>query len=383
MNIRMKNESKISNGMKVGIIVEPYEERNASGIAQCILKQAEGLLELDKEHEYIVYTSTPFKKERLPSGARNVILPRSFLGKNIWFIKNSIFNKSLVSDVLIFNMPLLPLVLPKRIKAIPIFYELVYESPGGINLKNRILMALQKSMIATALSRAVHVLTPSEATRRDVLGKYKIEESKISVSYPGYQDFDTYTDSSPVEGLNSPYFLFIGKIKFKKNTHNIVRGFVQFKNKYRTSHKLYLAGVYGGEYYEGIKKYIAEEGLDAEVIFGGFVSNDEVYRLYKNAEALVFCTLKEGFGMPVIEAMDLGIPVITSDQPPLNEVAGGAALLVDPENVDEIAGAMFKISNDSALRSSLIEKGREHARNFSWEKHIQEIYNTVKASIGE
>jgi len=179
--------------------------------------------------------------------------------------------------------------------------------------------------------------------------------------------------------LGQPYFLFIGKIKFKKNIHNIVRGFVEFKSKYKTDHKLYLAGVYSGEYYEDIKKYVTEEGFGDDVIFGGFVSNDDVYRLYKNTDALVFCTLKEGFGMPVIEAMDLGIPVITSNQPPLDEVAGGAALLVDPENTDEIANAMFKVATDKNLRESLIGKGKEHAKLFSWEKHVKEIYNIVRS----
>jgi len=92
-----------------------------------------------------------------------------------------------------------------------------------------------------------------------------------------------------------------------------------FKGKYETKHRLYLAGVYGGEYYEGIKKYINEKGFDDDIIFGGFVGNDDVYRLYKNTDALIFCTLKEGFGMPVIEAMDLGVPgvfgVCLSGQP--------------------------------------------------------------------
>jgi len=155
--------------MKIGVIVEPYEERNASGIAQCILKQAEGLMKLDNNNEYIIYTSKPFKQDRLSSGAKNILLSSSFLGKNFWFIKNSIFNKSLMPDVLIFNMPLLPLVLPKHIKTIPIFYELIYKAPVGYSLKNKLLFAIQKAFVGRALKRAEHIITPSNATRGDVL----------------------------------------------------------------------------------------------------------------------------------------------------------------------------------------------------------------------
>lgn len=364
--------------MKIGIIVEPYEEKNASGIAQCILKQAEGLLKLDNENEYIIYTSTPFKKERLLNNAKNILLPRSFMGKNFWFIKNSILNKNLIPDILVFNMPLLPLILPRRILAIPIFYELIYEAPINLSFRDKILFAIQRFSTAIAIKRAIHIITPSYATRSDVLNNYKIEENKISVSYLGFQSFEAYTDSSLLSNLQRPYFLFVGKIKFKKNIHNIVRGFVKFKNKHKTQHKLYFAGVYGGKYFNDIKKYIIEEGFSNDVIFGGYVSNDDVYRLYKNTDALVFSTLKEGFGMPVIEAMDMFVPVITSNQPPLNEVAGGAALLVDPENTDDIADAMFKISTDRSLRKELIEKGEKNSKLFSWEKHIKELFNIVK-----
>src|SRR3989338_2694543 len=121
--------------MKIGIIVEPYEEKNASGIALCILNQTKHFLMFDKDNEYLIYTSSPFKKERLSANAKNILIPRSFFGKNLWFLKNAYFNKILIPDILIFNMPLLPLILPERVKTVPIFYEVVSEFGSGAREK--------------------------------------------------------------------------------------------------------------------------------------------------------------------------------------------------------------------------------------------------------
>lgn len=365
--------------MKIGIIVEPYEEDNASGIAQCILKQAVGLLEMDKKNEYIIYTTARFKKDHLINNSKNILVPRSFLGKNLWFIKNTIFNREIIPDVLIFNMPLLPLVLPRSIKTIPIFYELIYSAPDYASIKSKIINIIQRILVSFALKNAIHILTPSDATRNDILSNYKLDRDKVSTSYPGYQTFAADMGMTCTMAPDQPYFLFIGKIKFKKNIHNIVDAFIKFKNKYKTSHKLYLVGVYGGLYYKNIKKLIEARGLIDQVLFLGFVSNEDVYNLYKNTDALIFCTLKEGFGMPVIEAMATGVPVITSRRPPLDEVSGGAALLVDPENTDEIAEAMFKISDDKELRARMIKYGVRRSSFFSWDKHIQEIFNIIKS----
>ena len=280
--------------MKIGIIVEPYEEQNTSGISYSILSQTKGLLELDHENEYIIYTSKPFKKERLSGNARNILVPKSFLGKNLWFLKNSFFNKSVVPDVLIFNMPLLPLVLPKSIKTVPIFLERVYKAPKGLSLKRKILMVIQKSFVASAIKRAIFIVTPSNATRNDLLSYYRgVDENKVKNIYIGFHTLDGYDDESRLDELKDPYFLFIGRVKFKKNVHNMIEGFIIFKGKYKTDHKFYLAGLSDGKYKKDLEERAKKSGIEKDLIFGGFVSDSDKYRLYKNTDALVFSTLKE------------------------------------------------------------------------------------------
>lgn len=363
--------------MKIGIIIEPYEEKNASGIAHCILNQARGLMALDRGNQYIIYTSKPFKKERLTPNAQNVLIPSSFLGKNLWFVKQVLFAKSHAPDVLIFNMPLLPLVVPKGIATTPVFYELMYTAPKNLSFKRRILMAVQKFFIATSLKRAERIITPSNSTREDVIQYYGIPEKKVQTIYLGFQKLESSGDDAPLDNIDAPYFLFMGKVKFKKNVHNILEGFILFKKKHNTNHKLYLAGDYGGKYYDDLMRRITEEAMEKDVIFGGYKYGNDIYRLYKNTEALMFCTLQEGFGMPVIEAMDIGAPVITSDRPPLNEIGKDCSVLVDPEDAQDIANAMSRVVFEDGFRADLITKGRENAKKFSWEKHNKELLDIL------
>ncbi|MEK7590071.1 MAG: glycosyltransferase family 1 protein [Patescibacteria group bacterium] len=365
--------------MKIGIIVEPYEEQNTSGISYSILSQTRGLLELDHENEYIIYTSKSFKKERLTENARNILIPKSFLGKNLWFLKNSFFNRSVISDVLIFNMPLLPLVLPRHIKTIPIFLESVYKAPYGLSLKRRVSMIIQESFVGTAIKKAKFIITPSNATRDDLLSHHSVDENKVKNIYIGFHNLDGYNNESRLDELQESYFLFVGRVKFKKNIHNMLEGFIIFKDKYKTGHKFYLAGLSDGNYRKVLEKRAMEAGIGEDLVFGGFVSDEDKYRLYKNTDALVFSTLKEGFGMPVIEAMSLGALVITSNRPPLNEISNGAAILVNPESPDDIAKAMSEAVMNKELRKELIKKGKENAKLFSWEKHTKELFNVIKS----
>jgi len=359
--------------MKVGIVIAPYEEKNASGIAHCILNQAAGLIKKDTENEYLLYTSTPIAPHRLEGSARNIVVPSSFIGKNVWFLSMYLLRrKDMLPDVLLFNMPLLPLVLPSSIKTIPIYYELqAYgEAFGGVYEQVRRL----------AVKRAVRIITPSDGPRKDIIEHFEVEPEKVVRIYLGFQDLKAYAGKSSVYGTYRDHFLFVGKVKFKKNVHNILEGFILFKKKHPNSpHKLVLAGDYGGEYHALLQKSIAEERITEKVVFLGYMVKEDLYTLYVHAGALMFCTLQEGFGMPIIEAMDLGVPVITSNRAPMDEVGGEAAFIVDPESPKEIAQAMETAIFDEDKRSEAIRRGKERAKLFSWEKHTSELLDIIRS----
>lgn len=180
--------------------------------------------------------------------------------------------------------------------------------------------------------------------------------------------------------LPQKFFFFIGVIKPRKNVFNIVRAFDAFCKTISTHH-LVIAGSGGGEYYDSIRQYVSKCGLKERVHFLGFLSNNEVSFVYRRAEALVFPTLIEGFGYPVLEAMDCGIPVITSNLSSLKEIGEGAAVLVNPYDVAEIGKAMVSIAIDKVMRQDLIRKGFERAEKFSWKKSGAELKKLAESLL--
>ena len=312
-----------------------------------------------------------------------MLVPKSFLGKNAWFIYASLFRPKDVPDVLLFNMPLLPFVLPRSIVTIPIFYELsAYQKPGMKMSLRAMLMRLYRSFEKEAVRRARHVVTASTGVQKELIDYFGLDEEGVSVTRLGFQKFKDDSRTRSQFADQKGHFLFVGRVKHKKNVHNIVEGFIAFrKENPEASQKLFLVGLYGGSYYENIVARVRQEHLEKDVVFTGFVSDSDLYHLYKNAAGLVFCSLQEGFGMPLLEAMDFGIPVITSSRAPMNEVAGGAAYIVDPEEPSQIAEAMKTLAFDEKERQELIQRGTKRAKEFSWEKHALELMTIINKSI--
>ena len=176
-------------------------------------------------------------------------------------------------------------------------------------------------------------------------------------------------DRSHFQFLNLPtrnYFLYVGRQDPYKNLQRLITAFSALPN--RNDYELWLAGPYDKRYSPLLEIQTQELGISHLVKFLNYVSYDELPIIINQAIALVFPTLWEGFGLPVLEAMACGTPVITSNVSSLPEVAGDAAILINPYNPGEITAAMQAIINDSELRKQLSEKGLKRANQFSWEK---------------
>lgn len=179
-----------------------------------------------------------------------------------------------------------------------------------------------------------------------------------------------------------PFFLTVGTLEPRKNLRRLLRTFARFTQKTPANFKLVLAGGQGWME-EDLSTFIASLGITAEVILAGYVSDDQLSWFYRHCAAFLYPSLFEGFGLPVLEAMSLGAAVITSTTTSLPEVAGDAALLVDPENEKQLLAAMIKISQDDDLRQLLREKARKRSELFSWKKaasQVLEIYREVAVS---
>ena len=210
--------------------------------------------------------------------------------------------------------------------------------------------------------QAEHIICISESTANDIIQFYQIPSHKITpILLAG--------DSSHFQFLNLPtrnYFLYVGRQDPYKNLQRLITAFSALPH--RNDYELWLAGPYDQRYSPLLEIQTQELGISHLVKFLNYVSYDELPIIINQAIALVFPSLWEGFGLPVLEAMACGTPVITSNISSLPEVAGDAAILINPYNPGEITAAMTTIINDSETRKQLVEKGLKRANQFSWEK---------------
>jgi glycosyltransferase involved in cell wall biosynthesis len=225
---------------------------------------------------------------------------------------------------------------------------------------------------------AKKIIAVSENTKKDLMRLYNIPENKIEVAYEGVsQNVELPMINGKIKGLdiNAKFLLFIGRLEERKNIIGIIKAFEILKEKYAIPHKLVLAGKFGfGK--EKIIRELAGTNWPKDIVMTGFVSEKEKWSLLRKADAFLFPTFYEGFGLPILEAQSVGTPVVASNNSSVSELISGAngasAILVDPMNAEEIAEATQKILNDESFRSCLIERGLENMKRFSWEKCARE-----------
>ncbi len=353
--------------MRIGIILHPYDEDKPAGLARTIFEWTKGMLSIDKKNEYIVFLkNTPRKNPDLPGKNWRV----ESTGGGIFWLDN--LRKKTLCDVYVFNTPVMPLFFkPKRSVVLALDFAYYYLAPKTI--RGQFFKWFTYFYHFLSLKRANSIVAISRATRDDVVKLFGIPADRMSVIYLGYKHICAVSETAVSGTPSEKFFFFAGIIKERKNVYNTVRAFHLFSQKVK-GFKLAIAGSPTGSYFEKIKKYIAENHLSDSVIFLGHLNDGELSYVYKKAYAFLFPTLIEGFGMPVAEAMDCGVPVITSNQSSLKEVGGeGSSLLVDPYDPADIADKMVRLTEDESLRRRLIEKGNLQSKKFSWEHSAREL----------
>ncbi|GAB4525021.1 MAG: glycosyltransferase family 1 protein [Anaerolineae bacterium] len=224
-------------------------------------------------------------------------------------------------------------------------------------------------------SRATHVLADSQATADDLMRFYGTPARKIHVVYPGVFAPLVLDAAAVRDKYNLPerYFLFLGTLQPRKNIARIVQAYTQYRQHSADPAALVLAGGKGWLY----DPAWVEGAAGVQMI--GYIDEVDKGALYANALALVFTTLYEGFGFPVLEAMHCGTPVIASTTSSLPELTGEAGLLVDPTDTAAIAAAMQQIETDTGLRAALREKGYPQAQKFTWKAAAAQVWDVIEA----
>lgn len=232
-------------------------------------------------------------------------------------------------------------------------------------------------------AKANRIATVSEFSKQDIVKQYGIDPEKIDVVYNGANEAfiplteQQKTDQQKIYTDGKPYFVFVGALHPRKNLVNLFKAFDLFKESDNEGMKLLIVGEKMW-WTEAIKNAYEELTYKDDVIFSGRLSIDKLTRAVGAARALLYVSYFEGFGIPIVEAFNAEVPVITSNVTSMPEVAGDAALLVDPFSVESIADAMSRISKDKKLDKELIEKGRLQKTNFTWQKSSERLWGAIE-----
>lgn len=236
--------------------------------------------------------------------------------------------------------------------------------------------------------RADRIATVSEYTRKDIVKRYGVEAEKIDVVYNGANESYKPVDEITVKNTRkrytagAPYFVFVGTIHPRKNLSNLFRAFGAFKKRKESDIKLLIIGDRKWWTEDIRSSYESLEHKD-DVVFAGRLSTRELHHAVASALAMTYVSFFEGFGIPIVEAYYCGVPVITSNVTSMPEVAGDAALLVDPFSIDSICDAMMKIAWDKDLRMKLIKRGKMRGKEFTWQKSADKLWNSIMKTMDQ
>ncbi len=380
--------------MRIGFDLRPFL-RHATGVGIYYKNLLFSLARIDADNQYYLFSSSykdRFKQEELPPfsqcvfrDARYPVKLLNFLWQRMgWPSLDKFFN----TELDLTHSPI-PLLLPTKGKKIVTVYDLFFmDFPTFVHGEARKNFAKK---IENSLRRADGILVISQFVKDQIINRFSLNEDKIKVVYLGVNpDFSNKPSVAQAEivknkyDLPSKYILFVGAIEPRKNLVKLIEalGFIHEK-----SHDvpLVIVGKKGMDYQNLIKK-IEDNNLQSKVLFLDYIPEGDLKVLYHLASCLVFPSLSEGFGLPLVEAMAAECPLVISRAPALPEIAVDAALYFDPEDAEDMASQIITVLVDEDKRKNLIEKGNRRLGDFSWMQTAEntlEFYRSVSVSVPE
>ncbi len=356
--------------MRIGIDVRKI---NDFGIGTYIQNLIKYLLAVDKHNQYFLFFNHQdinrfhYPKEQVIKIIDNS--PKYSIREHF-----GLSHQARKYDLQLFHEPHYTLPYFLKCKKVVSIHDLIHlKFPQ--NLPSRRAYLYAKWMIGKAVKKADKILVGSENTKNDIMEIFKTRPDKIQVIFYGVDEiFKPVKDRNLLQNFKNKYklpdkfVLYSGSVRKHKNLENALRAFALLKDK---SLNLVLAGV-GLQNQKQLVPILKELMIENNVKIIPFLDYPELVLLYNCAEVLFFPTLYEGFGLPVLEAMACGVPVVSSNNSSIAEVSGEAAILVDPLNLREMAGRLEKVLQEASLRQRMVALGLERAKIFSWKKTAQE-----------
>jgi len=384
--------------MNITFDAQPLIDNQKTGVGFCEAGIVSALLHSHKGREYALdYFSFQHGKDK-EMRLKSFIHESCVLNPCAWFpgtLYRAIWNfipipyrcffgkKAHVTHFFNYHVP--PGVHGKKVATV---HDMGYKVfPETVRLKTKIMLNLS---LNRSCKRADKLITDSEFSKQEIMRFLKIEPDKIVVVPCGVDTANFYpiTDNARIQivkqsnKIYGDYFLYLGTLEPRKNIERLIEAYAVLKQDKPDAPALVLAGRKGW-LYETIFERVTALGLINDVIFTGYVTDEDAPILLSGALAFVFPSLYEGFGMPPLEAMACGTPVLTSNCSSLPEVVGDAAILVDPYSVEEIRQGMQHLMEDEVLRQELSAKGLARAKEFTWERSADIVMSVYKELVGQ
>lgn len=363
----------------------------AAGIGRYVRELISTLLRIDATHQYRLYAATPHP---IPAALQPPAPIRRLPFQDKWLMR--VWHRArlplpvelITGPVDLFHSP--DFVLPptrSRTRTLLTVHDLSFvRDPDSADDRLR---AYLDRVVPESVARADHILADSQATRQDLIQLWDTPAEKITVLYCGVEPrFRPVAEPATLAAVRAryqigggPFILSVSTIQPRKNYRRLIEAFAQLAPRYPDL-SLVLAGGRGWKY-EEILTAPEEWGIVDRVHFAGFVADEDLPALYAAASIFAYPSLYEGFGIPILEAMACGTPVMASDRSSLPEVTGDAGLQVDPLDVDEMAATLESLLVDDELRRSLVASGFSQAGRFTWAKaaaQLLQVYSTLLAA---
>lgn len=236
-----------------------------------------------------------------------------------------------------------------------------------------------KNWTANSVKKAKKIIAVSKTTKKDLMKFYDLDEQKIEVIYNGFEKTHIKEEIIDIPIEHKKYLLYVGTIQPRKNINILINAFNQFKKKY-PDFKLVITGKKGW-LYDDIYDEVERLGINNDVILTGYIKENQLVYLYKNAFCFILPSLYEGFGIPILEAMSFNCPVISSFNASLPEIGADACLYFDPNNISDLLEKMKMIKENNSLKQELIKKGKERIKLFSWNSCAERTLELIKSII--
>lgn len=380
--------------MRIGIDCRALQDSFIAGIGYYIHYLLQNLAKIDKKNQYTLFNNS-FRKsflEDIPKYEYENFRQVIFRIPNVFFsgISGTILGRLIPTEKLtgpidVFHATNFLVPYGQYVKFISTVYDLsILKFMQFHPLKRRLIFS--KSKLLNSMRNARAVIACSEATKRDIIDILKVRPEKIKVIYvatsPEFKKIDNKQLIHNVlrkYSLPQKYILYVGTLEPRKNITRLIEAFKKIKEKMKRGYKLILIGGKGW-YYKDIFSTIDRLKLNNSVIYLGYILREDLPPIVSGAEAFIYPSLYEGFGLPPLEAMACGVPTLVSDVSCFPEIAADAALRVNPYSIDDIAEGIYRILTDETLRETLRQKGLERVKIFSWEKTAREtlkLYNEV------